>query len=62
MSGFTPHLEILPPPQRVLSYFEDGNLTLLPDDLKHRLAAAVAAVDLEHLPDLDLDHGDDLSL
>jgi Nucleotidyl transferase AbiEii toxin, Type IV TA system len=55
--GFNPEITL-----KALSYFEDGNLTLLPDDMKRRLAAAVAAVDLEHLPDLDLDLGDDLSL
>jgi hypothetical protein len=55
--GFNPEITL-----KALSYFEDGNLALLPDDVKHRLAAAVAAVDLEHLPDLGLDLGDDLSL
>jgi Nucleotidyl transferase AbiEii toxin, Type IV TA system len=35
---------------KALSYFEDGNLPGLPEDLKHRLVAAARAVDLDHLP------------
>jgi hypothetical protein len=34
---------------KALSYFEDGNLAQLPDDVKNRLAAA-RDVDLDHLP------------
>lgn len=39
---------------KALSYFEDGDLRSLSQDLKDRLAAAVREVDLEHLPDLDI--------
>lgn len=48
---------------KALSYFDDGDLRSLPEDMKHRLAAAAREVDLEHLPilehapRLDLDHG-----
>ena len=35
------------------SYFGDGNLNSLPQDVRKRLTAAVAAVDLDHLPELD---------
>jgi hypothetical protein len=38
---------------KALSYFGDGDLKSLPGDVKDRLAAAVRAVDLEHLPSLD---------
>lgn len=33
-----------------LSYFEDGNLEKLADDLKLRLVNAARDVDLDHLP------------
>jgi hypothetical protein len=48
---------------KALSYFDDGNLRNLPDEMKQRLAFAAREVDLEHLPDLyhrldlDLDLG-----
>ena len=35
-----------------LSFYGDGNLDTLPEDVRQRLAAAVRAVDLDHLPDL----------
>jgi hypothetical protein len=35
---------------KALSYFDDGNLRKLPDDLKLRLVEAARAVDLDHLP------------
>jgi hypothetical protein len=38
---------------KALSFFGDGNLKELPDDLKQRLVAAVREVDLDHLPVLD---------
>jgi Nucleotidyl transferase AbiEii toxin, Type IV TA system len=40
---------------KALSFFDDGNLKELPDDLKLRLVAAVRQVDLDHLPALDVD-------
>jgi hypothetical protein len=49
---------------KALSYFDDGNLQKVPEDMKDRLALAAREVDLEHLPGLDrtsrqidLDHG-----
>lgn len=38
-----------------LSYYEDGNLTTLPQDIRDRLAAAVKAVELDCLPYSDHD-------
>ncbi len=38
---------------KALSYFEDGNLHLLPEATKTRLAAAAREVDLNHMPSLD---------
>ena len=38
---------------KALSFFGDGNLQDLPDDLKQRLVAAVREADLDHLPALD---------
>jgi hypothetical protein len=38
---------------KALSYFGDGNLHRLADDVKHRLVVAAREVDLEHLPDID---------
>ena len=35
---------------KALTYFGDGNLNELPDDLRSRLITAVRAVDLDHLP------------
>ena len=37
---------------KALSYFDDGGLADLPDDVKLRLVRAVKAVDLDHLPSL----------
>jgi hypothetical protein len=38
---------------KALSYFDDGNLRDLPEDMKLRLATAVQEVDLDHLPNID---------
>lgn len=38
---------------KALSYFDDGNLRDLPDDLKQRLVVAAREVDLDRLPELD---------
>jgi len=38
---------------KALSYFDDGNLRDLPNDMKFRLASAVNKVDLDNLPSLD---------
>jgi len=38
---------------KALSYFDDGNLRDLPEEMKRRLAVAVQAVDLDHLPTID---------
>jgi len=49
-----------------LSYFDDGSLRALPEDMKSRLAAAAREVDLEPLPDIGTagrasrDHGIEL--
>jgi hypothetical protein len=40
---------------KALSYFDDGNLRDLPDDLKLRLVNAAREVDLDHLPVLGSD-------
>lgn len=39
---------------KALSYFDDGDLRELPEDLKSRLVAAVLEVDLDNLPSLAL--------
>lgn len=39
---------------KALSYFDDGDLRELPEDLKYRLAGAIQEVDLDHLPKLAL--------
>jgi Nucleotidyl transferase AbiEii toxin, Type IV TA system len=39
---------------KALSYFDDGDLRDLPEDLKRRLMEEVRAVDLDHLPRLAL--------
>jgi hypothetical protein len=39
------------------SYFDDGNLRDLPDDLKERLVVAAREVNLDGLPQLD-GHGE----
>ncbi len=38
---------------KALSFFDDGDLRLLPEDLKLRLATAAREVDLDHLPGID---------
>jgi hypothetical protein len=38
---------------KALTYFGDGNLRDLPEDMKIRLVSAVRAVDLDRLPELD---------
>jgi hypothetical protein len=38
---------------KALSFFDDGNLRELPENLKRRLVNAVREVDLDHLPALD---------
>jgi hypothetical protein len=52
---------------KALSYFGDGNLSELPNEMKLRLVTAAREVDLDHLPDLggasrrdDLDYGIEL--
>jgi len=47
-ASFNPQITL-----KALSYFEDGNLQLLPDDAKTRLTAAARDVDLDRLPRLD---------
>jgi hypothetical protein len=47
-SSFNPEITL-----KALSYFEDGNLRDLPEEIKLRLASAVLAVDLDHLPSVD---------
>jgi len=44
---------------KALSFFDDGNLQDLPEDLKQRLVDAVRQVDLDHLPALDRNPFDD---
>jgi hypothetical protein len=58
-SSFNPEVTL-----KALSYFGDGNLHTLADDVKRRLIFAAREVDLEHLPDIDratrgseIDHG-----
>jgi hypothetical protein len=46
-SSFNPEVTL-----KALSYFGDGNLANLPEDVKHRLVAAAREVDLERLPDI----------
>jgi hypothetical protein len=38
---------------KALSYFDDGNLHMLPEEVKARLVVAAREVDLERLPDVD---------
>ena len=38
---------------KALSFFDDGDLRQLPDDMKLRLITAARNVDLDHLPRLD---------
>ncbi len=39
---------------KALSYFDDGNLARLPDEMKNRLAAAARDVDLDRLPEIGI--------
>ena len=61
-SSFNPEITL-----KALSYFDDGNLRELPDELKQRLAMAAREVDLDRLPGLtrelrivESDNGHDL--
>ena len=61
-TGFNPEVTL-----KALSYFGDGNLVELPNDLKLRLITAARQVDLDQLPDLNsalrrdnLDYGSEL--
>jgi hypothetical protein len=61
-SSFNPEITL-----KALSYFDDGNLRALPEEMKTRLVVAAREVDLEHLPEVgrtafsrDLDHGHEL--
>jgi hypothetical protein len=47
-ASFNPQITL-----KALSYFEDGNLQILSEDAKTRLAAAARDVDLDRLPGLD---------
>jgi hypothetical protein len=58
-SSFNPEITL-----KALSYFDDGNLHTLPQEMKHRLIVAAREIDLEYLPDIDrvaqqpdMDHG-----
>ena len=44
-SAFNPQITL-----KALSYFDDGDLPQLPDGVKRRITAAVAATDLDTLP------------
>jgi len=39
---------------KALSFFDDGDLALLPADMKLRLAAVAREVDLDRLPSIDM--------
>src|SRR5882762_5858622 len=47
-STFNPQITL-----KALSFFDDGDLRLLPEDMKLRLATAAREVDLDFLPDID---------
>jgi Nucleotidyl transferase AbiEii toxin, Type IV TA system len=47
-STFNPQITL-----KALSFFDDGDLPLLPEDIKLRLATAAREVDLDHLPGMD---------
>jgi predicted nucleotidyltransferase component of viral defense system len=47
-SSFNPEITL-----KALSYFDDGDLRALPEEMKARLARAAREVDLEHLPRLE---------
>ena len=38
---------------KALSFFDDGDLRQLPEDMKSRLATAAREVNLDHLPGID---------
>jgi Nucleotidyl transferase AbiEii toxin, Type IV TA system len=48
-SSFNPQITL-----KALSYFQDGNLERLPDDVKNRLATAARRVDLDQLPEISI--------
>jgi hypothetical protein len=61
-SSFNPEITL-----KALSYFDDGDLRALPEEMKTRLVVAAREVDLEHLPEVertafskDLDQGHEL--
>jgi len=61
-SSFNPEITL-----KALSYFDDGDLRALPEEMKTRLVMAAREVDLEHLPEVgstalsrDLDQGHEL--
>jgi hypothetical protein len=47
-SAFNPQISL-----KALSFFDDGNLRQLPEDMKIRLATAAREVDLDHLPGIE---------
>jgi hypothetical protein len=47
-STFNPQITL-----KALSFFDDGDLRLLPEDMKLRLATAAREVDLDHLPGIE---------
>jgi Nucleotidyl transferase AbiEii toxin, Type IV TA system len=47
-STFNPQITL-----KALSYFDDGDLRLLPEDMKLRLGTVAREVDLDHLPSID---------
>ena len=47
-STFNPQITL-----EALSFFDDGELALLPEDVRLRLATAAREVDLDRLPDID---------
>jgi len=47
-STFNPQITL-----KALSFFDDGDLRLLPEDMKLRLVTAAREVDLDHLPGID---------
>jgi Nucleotidyl transferase AbiEii toxin, Type IV TA system len=61
-STFNPQITL-----NALSFFDDGDLRLLPEDMKLRLVTAAREVDLDHLPGIDkvsfqIDHDRDYGL
>jgi Nucleotidyl transferase AbiEii toxin, Type IV TA system len=47
-SSFNPEITL-----KALSYFDDGDLGALPEEMKERLVVAAREADLEHLPNID---------